>query len=87
MNKMKMAIHHYFTAAEKGNLKCIEELLNAGADVNIIDNKGNTALARASFKGDVDCLKELIAAGADVIMGKYPPLTNAAREGHLDCIN
>lgn len=44
----------------------VQVLLDNGADVNISDNKGKTALMTAAKKGNKTILKALIDAGADV---------------------
>ena len=41
-------------------------LLKKGADVNVIDTKGNTPLHAAAVQGNEDCMNALISAGADV---------------------
>ena len=45
---------------------CVIELLKAGAQLNVKESSGNTALMWAVQIQHVDCVKELIAAGADV---------------------
>jgi len=44
----------------------VDALLNAGADVNMKDDAGLTALAWAALFRRTSLLKKLIAAGADV---------------------
>lgn len=44
----------------------VEALLNAGADINLQDDRGFTALMWAAEIGRVGIVKKLIAAGADV---------------------
>ena len=43
----------------------IKALIDAGADLNIKDDYGSTALHFATSKGHADCLKALIEAGAE----------------------
>jgi hypothetical protein len=45
----------------------LKELLKAGADINLTDNKGYTALIVAAMKGDAECLKFLLESGADIL--------------------
>ena len=53
-------------AATNGNIKLVNELIIAGADVNANDNNGVTALMVASREGHTSCIEMLVARGADV---------------------
>jgi len=53
-------------AAESGNVNAIKDLLEKGADVNAIDEWGNTALSEAARAGHIAVVKLLIDKGADV---------------------
>ena len=55
-------------AAKAGHEKCPETLIKAGADVNITDFFGNTAISESAFYDYVECFKLLLNAGADVNM-------------------
>lgn len=65
-------------AAEKGNSKCIEQLISAGGvNINAIDNEGRTPLHCAFIKGNSRSVKRLIAAdgvniNATDVDGKTP---------------
>ena len=50
------------TAARKGNLKCMETLVRAGADVNL----PGTPLGSSVARGYINCVKFLIEKGARV---------------------
>ncbi|KAI0120115.1 ankyrin repeat-containing domain protein [Nemania sp. FL0031] len=67
----------------------IEQLLAAGADINLTDNEGNTALIIASARGDDDAVKFLLENGAD-IMHSSPENGNALKaaldEENMDCL-
>ncbi|KAI1125379.1 hypothetical protein F5Y10DRAFT_247292 [Nemania abortiva] len=67
----------------------VEQLLAAGADINLTDNDGNTALITASVRGDDDAVKFLLENGAD-IMHSSPEHGNALRaaldEENMDCL-
>ena len=54
------------TAACDGHDKCVDTLIRAGADVNVQDQDGWTALMRAACDGHDKCVDTLIRAGADV---------------------
>ena len=53
-------------AAYKGSLQCVKVLIEAGADVNVGDKKGQTALSYAAYSGSHECVNNLLVAGADV---------------------
>jgi ankyrin repeat protein len=53
-------------AARQGNVKEVERLLEAGADVNATNERGETVLMRAAEHGQTEACAFLIAKGADV---------------------
>ncbi len=53
-------------AAEDGDIEIIEELIELGADANIKDDNGKTALMDAAHEGDIDVVETLLEAGVDV---------------------
>lgn len=55
-----------FTAALFGDLKTINQHINAGTDLNAKDDYGSTPLIIASTFGKTDVAKALIEAGADL---------------------
>ena len=55
--------------------QCLKLLLDAGADVNKLDDNGFTAVHSATFSTNVECLKYLIEAGANVRIGKKSKLS------------
>ena len=64
-------------AAEKGNKKIVELLLNAGTNVDACDYYGFTALVQAAIKGHRECADLIIRAGANVnkySLNRYTPL-------------
>src|SRR5690606_9511977 len=75
-------------AAMRGDLQEVRALLAAGADVNVAQGDGMTALHWAAELGDVEMAKMLIAAGANVRavtrIGEFTPLHVAAEGGHAD---
>jgi ankyrin repeat protein len=75
-------------AAEEGHSRVVKVLLNAGADCNLADSKGYTALQRAAAEGRLECVQLLLAAGADTQMSDWlgnSPLIEAAVCKHLEC--
>ncbi|WP_440895448.1 ankyrin repeat domain-containing protein [Amphibacillus sp. Q70] len=54
------------SAAEKGDTKTILELLADGANINLADNDGETAVMAATQRNHVDTVKLLIEQGADI---------------------
>ncbi|MCC6906563.1 MAG: ankyrin repeat domain-containing protein [Phycisphaerales bacterium] len=53
-------------AARRGRSDVIQRLIDAGADVQAVDSKRQTALHWAAWRGDVDSIQLLLAAGADL---------------------
>ena len=71
------------------NMKCLRTLLEAGADVNIVDNNQNTALMYAAKWGNHDCVKMLLTAETDVNKLNKKGETAvicAAKENHEACM-
>lgn len=52
--------------SQYGRIKAVSQLLEAGADVNAIDNEGETALIKAAENGRAKIVKLLLTAGANV---------------------
>ncbi|XXG97150.1 ubiquitin-binding protein cue5 [Hypoxylon texense] len=46
-------------AASEGNVPCLEELLNVGADPNIVDEKDFPAMYYAAWEGHLECMQKL----------------------------
>jgi hypothetical protein len=69
-------------AATEGDCPTLERLLQAGANVNSRNSRGDTALCEAIGGDSADCIRALLAAGADVNQkrgeGGDPPLMIAA---------
>ncbi len=70
-------------AASHGNLDVVKALVEAGADLNAIDEDGGTALSWAADPGRFEVIKYLVEHGADVNAGKNA-LATACENGHLD---
>ena len=48
------------------NIQIVKVLLDAGANTNIKDKEGTTALMNASYYGYTEIVETLLSAGADV---------------------
>jgi ankyrin repeat protein len=51
-------------AADHGNVEVVQQLINAGADVNARDEEGETALDKAADERNLRAVQVLRAAGA-----------------------
>jgi len=79
---------HYMSECDDAS--CILALIAAGANVNLLDIDGLSALYLAVIKGNVDCLNALLSAnGIDVNQPDkhgFTPLHLAIQLGHFDCV-
>jgi hypothetical protein len=76
-------------AAQKGDLKLVQDLLEKGAEVNAGDEHGRTALMAASEEGRLDVVKLLQEQGADVNARDETGVTavmKACANGHLGVV-
>ncbi|WP_371219232.1 ankyrin repeat domain-containing protein [Orientia tsutsugamushi] len=72
----------YYTSTNKLKL-----LLDNGANVNLMDNDGYTALHYASARGRIDVVEFLLNNNADInITGKNTVVHSAAKNGHKDMV-
>ena len=78
------------SAAQLGNAKIIQLLIENGACVNCVDDEGDTPLMIATLFNRVEAVKQLLAAGADAnarricrnckySQNEYPPSWNGPR--------
>ncbi|XP_028272701.1 ankyrin repeat and SOCS box protein 12a [Parambassis ranga] len=77
------------TAAALGHLRCLEVLLEHGAEIDSLDVKAQTPLFTAVGGKHLDCVVALLKAGADPNGSQYnncSPLLTAAREGDVDIL-
>ena len=72
-------------AAMNGNIEAVQDLLQEGADVNLAQGDGMTALHWAAEAGDMKMVEMLLYAGANVQgvtrLGDYTPLHLASKAG------
>ena len=77
-------------AAMRGDAEAVEALIARGADVNVAQGDGMTALHWAAERADAALVQTLLAAGADVTpvtrIGNYTPLHLAARSGSAPAV-
>ncbi len=78
-------------AAQFGEIELIKVLLEAtGIDVNLSEERGFTALMKASLKGHTESVRALIDAGADVTLTSvhgHTALSLAKINNHKEIIN
>ncbi|KAG5283396.1 hypothetical protein AALO_G00041610 [Alosa alosa] len=76
-------------AATAGHSDCVDFLICQGADVDLVDVKGQTALYVAVVNGHLNCVRILLEAGANPNGSRHhrsTPLYHAARVGRHDII-
>ena len=77
-------------AAMRGDAEAVEALIARGADVNVPQDDGMTALHWASERADGELVRVLLGAGADIgavtRIGDYTPLHLGARAGSADAV-
>ncbi|KAI4501270.1 hypothetical protein M0802_003643 [Mischocyttarus mexicanus] len=74
-------------AADKGHLSCVHVLVQAGAQLDVMDRNQLTPLMLAASTGKSDVVKYLVRIGADVTMKGEDGMTAlhmAAKSGHLE---
>ncbi|XP_024892258.1 protein TANC2 isoform X1 [Temnothorax curvispinosus] len=75
--------------AHEGSVEMVSLLLEFGADVELTNSQGCTALSLAAARGHCDVVRRLAAAGASlghVDMAGQCPLVHAARHGKLSVV-
>jgi ankyrin repeat protein len=79
-----------FYAAMKGHVKIVTRLLQAGASIDVMDNKGLTPLDAATNNGHLEAVKVLLEAdnGAlEKLHSSKSPLFRAIQKGHARVVN
>ena len=75
-------------AAEQGHAECLQQLVSAGANIEVADSGGCTALHLASEYGYAKCLRALLSAGASIEAANsegFTALDLALHYGHAAC--
>ena len=76
-------------SAKEGDLDKVEQLIDAGADLNIKDKYGNTALLLASRKGHTEIVDKLISCKANLdLVDNYgwTALMEASYKGYTEIV-
>lgn len=77
---------HLVTAARRGHLLVVRQLLDSGAQANLVEGEGHTALSVAAREGHAEVVRLLLTFGAD--KSYQTPLGTAAQladqAGHHD---
>jgi ankyrin repeat protein len=68
------------------NADLVDLLVNAGAKLNLRNNRGETAIMLASYQGFKDIVEKLYLKGAEINHAGWNPLIYAASGGHTDII-
>lgn len=68
-------------AAYHGHLEAVEMLLEKGADMDVLNGRGQSPIAGAVFKGYDEIVKAMAERGADLAAGQ-PNAIEAARMFH-----
>jgi uncharacterized protein len=56
----------FFQAAENGNVSELENHIDDGIDINVVDDQGRTAAMIATYANHPEIVKALITRGADI---------------------
>ncbi|TRZ49354.1 ankyrin repeat domain-containing protein [bacterium] len=75
-------------ASNEGNISLLGLLLNRGADPNLRNRRGSSALLLAAITGHLDVVRLLLDSGADLHFKTQgvSALSAAAAEGHLEVV-
>ena len=78
-------------AVHAGSVECLQVLIEAGCDIAMKGNHGDTALSVAADYGHADCMQLLLDAGghapnATLVYGNHTLLMHAASSGDPECL-
>lgn len=79
---------HLSQAAYSGNLAVVKQLLDAGANPNVVEGSGRTAIMSAAERGHTDIARLLMESGADPLAdhGEGSALSIARSKGQMDTV-
>lgn len=75
-------------ASRANDVETLKRLIEGGADLNVVDEEGCTALLRALSRHHLECVRALIDGKADVNKGTeegWTPLHTASLYGQVEC--
>lgn len=76
-----------FHAASEGHVECLQTLLQCGVDVDIVDEKGLSAMYYATWEGHLECMRLLASVGRGVGLTRQvqlsPQITTQTASGTL----
>ncbi|KAI8363658.1 hypothetical protein B0O80DRAFT_434224 [Mortierella sp. GBAus27b] len=70
-----------FYAASEGHVECVNILLEAGCNINVLDEHGQTPIYYAASEGHADCVELLVQAGGKAEGRPLDQPTEPARTG------
>ncbi len=78
-------------ATSEGDTAEVKRLIQAGADVDALNDQGETSLVIAVYSGDTEIVRALIHAGAEMkeksgLLLRRTPLYGAAENGHTEIV-
>ncbi|KAF2745635.1 hypothetical protein M011DRAFT_469297 [Sporormia fimetaria CBS 119925] len=77
-----------FHAASEGHVSCVQTLLNCQVNVDIVDEKGLSAMYYAAWEGHWECMKLLESVGHGVgLVGRSPRISLATSLTAPDALN
>ena len=77
-------------AADQGHVLISHVLVQAGGELDAIDDEQNTPLMLACIKGKANVVRYLLQAGADLTLRGDDGMTClhlAAQNGHIECVH
>ena len=88
-DELKKNESEFLQKTSEGDFEHVHSLVEAGVNLNVRDERSNTALMNAAAKGHIDIVKLLLDRGAGVnVQDKESntALMNAASKGHIDIV-
>jgi len=65
-----------FHAASEGHVDCLQILLHCGVDVDVVDEKGLSAMYYATWEGHLECMRLLASVGHGIGLRLQKPLSH-----------